>query len=260
MAIDIPNPAALQLTASPAAVSAALTTTQVRVTSSFRGARIVLYGAVFDPTTKPSDVVVIVRGPDLPVRIARKTKVAGVWVNSRPVVFRGAPGFYMTASTRPLADIAGFGTLRLLGAGIDHLAINAPLEQHTETRYGVRDVVVSRLGADYLDWRRAVVRLKENAGLYDADDKGVTFVDKGLFKAEIDLPTEAPTGQYQAEIILFQDGQPVSRKVRSLTVEKAGIERTLYLFAHRSPWLYGLVSMALALGAGWAASLSFRRN
>ncbi|CAN5906027.1 TIGR02186 family protein [soil metagenome] len=260
MALDIPSPTAPELVASPAAVSAALTTTQVRVTSGFRGARIVLYGAVFDPTTKPSDVVVIVRGPETPIRIARRTKVAGVWINSRPVVFRGAPGFYMTASTRSLDDIAGFGTLRRLGAGIDHLAINAPLEQHIETRYGVRDVVVSRLGSDYLDWRRAVVRLKENAGLYDADDKGVTFVDKDLFKAEIDLPTDAPIGQYQAEIILFQDGQPVSRKVRSLTVEKAGIERALYVFAHRSPWLYGLVSMALALGAGWAASVAFRRN
>lgn len=260
MALDIPSPIAPQLTPSPAAVSAALTTTEVRVTSSFRGAHIVLYGAVFDPTTKPSDVVVIVRGPEHPIRIARKTKVAGLWVNSRPVVFRGAPGFYMTASTRPLQDIAGFGTLRRLGAGIDHLAINAPLEQRTETRYGVRDVVVSRLGSDYLDWRRAVIRLKEDAGLYDADDKGVTFVDKDLFKAEIDLPTKAPIGTYQAEIILFQDGQPVSRKVRTLTVKKAGIERTLYLFAHRSPWLYGLVSMALALGAGWAASLIFRRN
>lgn len=260
MAIDIPSPTAPLLAPSPAAVSAALTTTEVRVTSSFRGAHIVLYGAVFDPSTKPSDVVVIVRGPEQPIRIARKTKVAGLWVNSRPVVFRGAPGFYMTASTRPLQDIAGFGTLRRLGAGIDHLAINAPLEQRTETRYGVRDVVVSRLGGDYLDWRRAVIRLKENAGLYDADDKGVTFVDKDLFKAEIDLPTKAPIGTYQAEIILFQDGAPVSRKVRTLTVEKAGIERTLYLFAHHSPWLYGLVSMALALGAGWAASLIFRRN
>ena len=33
--------------------------------------------------------------------------------------------------------------------------MNAPAEQRTETRYGVRDVVVSSLGADYLDWRSA---------------------------------------------------------------------------------------------------------
>ncbi len=244
----------------PAAVSAALTTTNVRVTSSFRGARIVLYGAVFDPTAQPSDVVVIVRGPDAPLRMARKTRVAGVWVNSRPVVFEGAPGFYMAASTRPLSEIASFGTLRRLGAGVDHLAINAPLEERTETRYGVRDVVVSRLGQDYLDWRRAVVRLKEQSGLYAADEQGVTFVDRGLFKAEIDLPTAAPIGVYTAEIFLFQNGQPVSRRMRGLTVEKAGIERALYLFAHNRPWSYGLVSVAIALAAGWAASVVFRRN
>jgi uncharacterized protein (TIGR02186 family) len=244
----------------PAAVSAALTTTNVRVTSSFRGARIVLYGAVFDPTAQPSDVVVIVRGPDAPLRMARKTRVAGVWVNSRPVVFEGAPGFYMAASTRPLGEIASFGTLRRLGAGVDHLAINAPLEERTETRYGVRDVVVSRLGQDYLAWRRAVVRLKEQSGLYAADERGVTFVDRGLFKAEIDLPTAAPIGVYTAEIFLFQNGQPVSRRMRGLTVEKAGIERALYLFAHNRPWSYGLVSVAIALAAGWAASVVFRRN
>jgi uncharacterized protein (TIGR02186 family) len=246
--------------APPAAVSAALTTTSVKVTSGFRGANIVLYGAVFDPTDKPADVVVIVRGPEQPIRIARKTKIAGVWVNGRPVVFRGAPGFYMTASTRPLDQIAEFGTLRRLGAGIDHLAINAPMEQRTETRYGVRDVVVSRLGSDYLDWRRAVIRLKQAAGLYAALDQGVRFVDRDLFRAEIELPTTAPIGVYTAQIVLFQDGQPVSSRVRGLTVEKVGVERMLYLFAHDRPWSYGLVSVAIALAAGWAASVAFRRS
>ena len=112
--------------ASGAVISAALTDTNVQVKSDFRGARIVLYGAVFDPKSRPSDVVVIVRGPDEPIRIARKSRVAGLWVNSRPVVFQGAPGFYIAASTRPLDDIARFGVLRRLEAGVDHLAINAP--------------------------------------------------------------------------------------------------------------------------------------
>lgn len=246
--------------APPPAVSAALTETEVEVTSGFRGARIIVYGAVFDPANRPSDVVVIVRGPEQPIRLARKTRVAGMWLNSRPVVFEGAPGFYMAASTRPLQDIARFGQLRRLGAGLDHLAIAAPAEQRIETRYGVKDMVVSRLGADYLDWRRAVVRLKQNAGLYAADSTAVTFVDRGLFRAEIALPTEAPIGRYQARIVLFQDGKPVSMRERTLTVEKVGVERALYLFAHERPWLYGLVSAVIALAAGWAASRAFRRS
>lgn len=153
-------------------VAAALTDAQVRVDSSFRGASIVLYGAVFNPTPEPADVVVVVRGPDAPIRLVKKTRTSGVWLNSRPVLFEGAPGFYMTASTRPLSDIADFGQLRRLGVGVDHLRIDAPEESRTVTRYGVRDVVVSRLGDDYLDWRRAVIRLKEAAALYDTDSEG----------------------------------------------------------------------------------------
>ena len=90
-AVALPPPPVFQ--AGQPAVSAALTETTVRVNSDFRGDRIVLYGAIFDPLARPSDVVVIVRGPEEPIRIARKTRVAGVWVNSRPVVFQGAPGF-----------------------------------------------------------------------------------------------------------------------------------------------------------------------
>ena len=82
-------------------VSAALTETNVRVNSDFRGDQIVLYGAVFDPAVaaqrrgghraraRPA-------GADRP----QEPKIAGLWINSRPVVFQGAPGFYIAASTR----------------------------------------------------------------------------------------------------------------------------------------------------------------
>lgn len=240
-------------------VSAALTEGEVKVTSGFHGASIVLYGGVFDPERRPGDVVVVVRGPEQPVRLVRKTRVAGVWLNSRPVVFQGAPGFYMAASTRPLSEIADFGTLRRLGLGVDHLKIDAPEEERVETRFGVKDVVVSRLETDYLDWRRAVIRLKERARLYDTDPHGVRFVDPGLFRAEVELPTEAPIGQYTTEVWLFQDGDPVSMRTRSLKVEKVGVERWIFDFAHRAAWLYGFAAVAIALVTGWVASSLFRR-
>jgi uncharacterized protein (TIGR02186 family) len=253
---DLPPPPEVR----PAAVSAVLTETEVKVNSGFKGAEISVYGAVFDPQGRPADVVVVIAGPEQPLRIARKTQVAGLWLNSRPVVFRGAPGFYRVASSKSLDQIARFPELRHLGLGLDHLAISAPMERRVETRYGVRDMVVSQLGSDYFDWRSAVIRLKQKAGLYSADPAGVRYVDRGLFQARIDLPTDAPTGRYRTRIILFQDGKPVSIRDRTLTVEKVGAERALYLLAHRHPWLYGLVSMALALAAGWAASRVFRRS
>lgn len=241
-------------------VAAALTETRVRVDSGFSGASIVLYGAVFDPGVEATDVVVVVRGPDAPVRLVRKVRRAGLWLNSRPVLFEGAPGFYMAASTRPLPDIANFGELRRQGVGLDHLRIDAPEEARSVTRYGVRDVVVSRLGEDYLDWRRAVIRLREGQGLYASDPAGVRFVQPGLFRAEIELPATAPTGEYQAQVLLFQDGRPVSISEQTLRVEKVGLERDIYAFAHDRPWSYGLLSVFLALTVGWGASRALRRS
>jgi uncharacterized protein (TIGR02186 family) len=259
-AVEAPPPERSAATLDEVRVAAALTDARVLVDSSFRGASIVLYGAVFNPSDDPADVVVVVRGPDAPVRLVKKTRNMGVWLNSRPVLFEGAPGFYMTASTRPLPDIAEFGQLRRLGVGLDHLRINAPEESRTVTRYGVRDVVVSRLGADYLDWRRAVIRLREAAALYNSDPEGVEFVDEGLFRAEVELPAVAPTGRYSAEVWLFQDGEPVSVSNLTLTVEKVGIERDIFEFAHRRPWSYGLVCVLLAAFTGWGASRVFRRT
>ena len=259
-AVVAPAPERSVATTDQVRVAAAMTDARVRVDSSFRGASIVLYGAVFNPTDDPADVVVVVRGPDSPVRLVKKMRNMGIWLNSRPVLFEGAPGFYMTASTRPLGDIADFGQLRRLGVGVDHLRINAPEESRTVTRYGVRDVVVSRLGEDYLDWRRAVIRLKEAAQLYDTDPEGVAFVDRGLFRAEVELPAVAPTGKYYAEVWLFQDGEPASVSNLSLTVEKVGLERGIYDFAHRRPWLYGLLCVVLAALTGYGASRIFSRR
>jgi uncharacterized protein (TIGR02186 family) len=259
-AIVAPAPERSVGTVGQVRVASAMTDARVMIDSSFQGASIVVYGAVFNPTDRPADVVVVVRGPDGPVRLVKKTRNMGFWLNSRPVLFEGAPGFYMTASTRPLSDIADFGQLRRLGVGVDHLRIAAPQESRTVTRYGVRDVVVSRLGEDYLDFRRAVIRLREAAALYNTDPDGVEFVDNGLFRAELDLPAVAPTGQYFAEVWLFQDGEPVSVSNLTLTVEKVGLERDVYEFAHRRPWSYGVLTVLLAALMGWGASRLFRRN
>lgn len=253
-----PPPAESVATLSEPAVAAGLTDARIHVDAGFTGASVTLFGAVFNPTDTPADVIVVVRGPDASLRLVRKHQVAGLWLNSRPVLFEGAPSYYATASTRPLAEIADFGQLRRLAIGLDHLRIDAPEESRVVTRYGVRDVVVSRLGDDYLDWRRAVIRLKTEGGLYASDPDGVRFVDRGLFRADLTLPATAPTGQYNAQVWLFQEGAPVSVTNLTMTVEKVGLERDVYTFAMRRPWLYGLFSVLLAAGAGWLASRLFR--
>lgn len=205
-------------------------------------------------------MVVIIRGPETSMRLIRKVQVAGLWLNSRPVVFEGAPGYYMAASSQPLDRITDFSHRRLLGLGLDYISMDTSRENKVVTRYGVKDVVVNGLESDYLDWRRAVIRLKQKANLYNDNPLGVRFVDQNLFRAEVTLPSEAPIGEYTAEVWLFRNGQPVSYSERKLTVEKVGFERFVYNAAHRHAWLYGLACVAMSMGMGLLAARLFRRQ
>jgi uncharacterized protein (TIGR02186 family) len=222
----------------PVQLAADLTNANIEVNAGYSGASISVFGAVFGASDTPSDVVVVVRGPDQPLSIARRERRAGLWLNGGPQKVEGAPGFHLTASNRDLARIAGPGVLRAAGAGLSSLPVTTP-------------------GGG--DFTRAVVRLKQGEGLYAEDPAGVDFVDRGLFRARIDLPVSAPVGRYRVDVILFQDGQAVTRRSRELTIEKVGIERLISGFAHQRPWAYGMVCVLIALAAGWAASAAFRR-
>ncbi|MEJ2018897.1 MAG: TIGR02186 family protein, partial [Maritimibacter sp.] len=52
--------------------------------------------------------------------------------------------------------------------------------------------------------------------------------------------------------------QVVDEHITYIDVRKVGIERWLYNLAYDQPLLYGLLSLALAMLAGWAASTFFR--
>jgi hypothetical protein len=44
----------------------------------------------------------------------------------------------------------------------------------------------------------------------------------------------------------------------SIAVYKAGLERWLYEMSRNQPFFYGLMSLAIAISAGWLASAAFR--
>jgi hypothetical protein len=47
---------------------------------------------------------------------------------------------------------------------------------------------------------------------------------------------------------------------RDIQINKSGFERYVALAARRHEGLYGLASVALSLGLGWAAAAAFRRR
>jgi uncharacterized protein (TIGR02186 family) len=227
-------------------VAAALTDDLISINSRFTGARIDVFGVV-NGLGPEDDVVVVVRGPETPVMLMRKSRILGVWINGQPTRFEKVPAYYATASTRPIEEIAPREELARHDIGIE----NAPLRPVGDD--------AARVMTELEAYRAAIVRIKASDGLYRNVPGGVDVYDGGLFRARMLLPPGSPVGTYRADVFVFRDGVSAARRSTELQVVKVGLELFISAAAHDHPLFYGIATVMLALSAGWLAALAYRR-
>jgi uncharacterized protein (TIGR02186 family) len=217
-----------------------LTEYRIAITTGFVGTDVYVFGA----KSGPGDVVVIVRGPIVPYAVRRKDRIAGIWLNARRIDFRGVPSFYAIASTRPLDELmSSAGQLREeIGLG----NLNLMPEEDVDT-------------AEVAEFRTALLRIKQSAGLFGRDAAKVTVQSDPLFKTKVHFPANVPTGSYDIRVLLIRDGEIASAQTVPLQVSKSGVDALVYEFAHRQAAAYGLMAILGALLAGWIAHLVFRK-
>ena len=213
----------------------------VAITTGFAGTDVLLFGAI----EGKGDVVVIVRGPDRPVVVHRKSRVLGVWINTASMTFARAPSFYAVASSGPLEQIATETVRARNEMGIQYLRLNLP-----------RAKASPNVAAE---WRAGLVRNHQRLGLYQSEIRPITVQFDRLFRAELTLPANVSTGKYQVQVYLLRDGRVVSAQIRGLDVERVGAEALVYDFAYEQSALYGIFAILVALMAGWLAHLAFRK-
>jgi len=221
------------------ALVADLTNHLIAITTGFTGASVVLFGAI----DGPGDVAVVVQGPDREITVRRKSRIAGIWVNSREVMFANVPSFYFVAASRPLEEIISPATAAFYRLGVTNLEMRP--EEMTPTQ------VVD-------EFATALVRTQQHARLFPAAVGKVNFIGERLFRTTIDFPSNVPTGTYLVQVFLVRDKDIVSGQTTPLVVSKVGLDADVFGFAGRQPALYGAIAVLTAMVAGWLASLPFR--
>jgi uncharacterized protein (TIGR02186 family) len=235
-------------------VEADVSTRTIAVTSGYSGAEVIVFGAI-ENSRQPSaesgfyDVVVVVEGEPAPLTVRQKSRVAGLWVNTKSFSFNAVPSYYAVVSTRPIEEFADAPTTDELGIGIDAVRMAA-----------AADSAVRVTSDELLQFKSAVARLKESQGLFKQDDYGVVFTGRSLFRSKIELPATVPVGPLTASVYLFHEGELLSRYQARVTLEREGIERWLYAFAFDRPVLYGIMAVFLAVATGLVASALFHRR
>lgn len=237
---------------SPERLEIDVSTSTVAVTAAFSGTEIIVFGTVTNSRQLSAeagyyDIVVLVEGHGATSIVRHKSRVGGLWINTRSVRFDNLPLYSAIATSRPLEEIAepnvlvanviGFGRARMFPG------------KHSSK------VSIKELDA----YKAAAIRLKEKDGLYVRSDYGVAFIGPALFRATIKLPANIPVGPLDARVYLFHDGQLLAAQKASLSLEREGVDRLVYDFAFDHPVLYGCLTVVMATLAGLLASIAFRR-
>jgi uncharacterized protein (TIGR02186 family) len=231
-------------------IVADLSQNRVAIDARFDGSEIVVFGAIKPgpaelPDAPPLEVIVAVSGPLLPVVVRKKERVAGIWINREAVEIDAAPSLYKVATTGPLGEVL---------ADVEDL-------RHSITVPQAIRAVDARAGTGEEDTRRftdALIRIREREGMYGLQEGAVSLAEQALFSTTLALPANLVEGRYTARIFLTRGGIVIARFSRTLDVQKVGLERWIYTLAHERPLAYGLLSLTLAILAGWGASAVFR--
>lgn len=231
----------------PEQIVAGLSRENVEITTNFDGSEILIYGAIKRqtaiPENEPLDVIVAVEGPARAETVRHKERRLGVWVNTGSVGIGSAPSFYVVATTRPLATI-------LRPEQDQRFRISVPLAMRA---FGGQSEV-----GDVVPYTEAFIHLREEAGLYRQDEGAVTLVEDTLFRADVRLPANLIEGFYSTRIFLLRNGEVIDTFRAPIDVRKVGLELWLYRMAKEQPFFYGIMSLAIAVAAGWGASAAAR--
>jgi len=216
---------------------------EIDITATFIGSEILVFGAIKRDRPAPEGqlgVIVTVAGPDTPVTVRRKERRLGIWVNVDDVKIAAAPSFYAVASSAELSKV-----LRASADMVERITIPQ---------------VVREVGTNVLDsksFARALMRIRAGNDQYQRLEGAVSVSRDTLFQTRIQLPANLTEGFYVTRIFLTRDGNIVDEYVTTIPVKKVGLERWLYNLAHENAFWYGLMSLAIAIAAGWGASAAF---
>ena len=114
------------------------------------------------------------------------------------------------------------------------------------------------LAADAESFTEALIRIRTEQNAYQLRESTVAFDEQTLFRTAIRLPSNLTEGVYATRIFLTREGRVVSRFETVIDVRKVGLERWLFTLSRQEPLAYGLLSLAIAIAAGWGASAVFQ--
>ncbi|MEW6602010.1 MAG: TIGR02186 family protein [Nitrospirota bacterium] len=218
---------------------------RINVDSLYHGGKIDISGV----TTPGSDVIIKISSAPKAAHLRKKGKTGGLlWMNVGELEFNPVSDVYLVYSTNEIRDILSQQQQDTYALGYDAFR---------------RSVTVSPVDndADREKWTSEFIKMKEMNKTYavsSGDIKIEHSTDKDSFLVHVDWPYQAPPETYTVTAYSVRDGSVEESSEGTFTVEKVGALRFLSDMAFNGASTYGIVSIIIAVAAGFIVSIIFR--
>jgi uncharacterized protein (TIGR02186 family) len=181
-----------------------------------------------------------------------KGKVGGLlWMNVGMLNFEHTPNFYAVHSTRKLEDILSRDEMEKYTLGYP------ALEKHV-------DVTPVANEEEKAKWFNEFVKYKEASKVYTSSYGNITMTATKDGRQEYyvltDWPYQASPGDYLVTVYAVKNGKIVEQAEAKVNVEQVGMIKTLATMAKNNAAFYGILSVGIALGAGFGVGMVFRKG
>lgn len=216
-----------------------ISTNEINIDTNFHGAQILLFGAKGDA----GNIVIVVRGPKKGYVVTRKQKLFGIWYNGERVKFQDSNSFYALFSS-----FNGYDLDKELLSDLEIGSDNLHFKNLDE---------IPKIKKD--EFEVHLIEEMEKKHLYSPSPRRIDFLDETLFKVMVNFPKNIARGIYTVEIYLLQDDRLLSFQAIPVYVNQVGFSAKILDFATKQSMLYGLLSVVIALVAGFVTNYLFAR-
>ncbi|MAJ23941.1 MAG: hypothetical protein CMP36_00365 [Rickettsiales bacterium] len=213
---------------------------KINIDVGFKGASLLFFGVI----DEEGDVVVSVTGPRKTIKVRKKKKVMGVWINSTSQIFYDVPAYYYVASTRPLKELRAEDILQINQVGINNIRFEGAEEKENLKRK---------------NWIEGIINNMIKSKRYFPEEGMIELLDKRLFKTELNFSAELLDGEYLVDTLLLKDGKVLAARRSFINVSKSGYGEKIYKMAMDNSLSYGLIAVFFAMFFGFIVHEAMRR-
>lgn len=197
------------------------------------------------------DIIVKIASPESHQVFKKKGKMAGLlWMNVGTLNFENIPNLYFLHSTKRIEDLLSLEEM-------DREIIGYPsLERHVEIKPLENE-------SDKERWFKEFVRFKEASRIYNVMSGDVIVNEKGNkqdYYIKLPWPYQASPGDYTVTVYAVKDKRVVEKAEAKVNVEQVGIVKALAQMAKGNGALYGIISIVVAIAAGFGVGMIFRKG